>query len=428
MRSWTVRACAAAALFALAFSAGALFARWSAYPAVENDAAEYLALARSVAAGSGFSIDGTRPEVYRPPLFSGLLGGWFRLTGTSSLLSAAHFQSLLHALGVVAAFLLFLEVQPSLPRAAALAAFLALNPILVTRVVFVLQETTLLLFTTLAALASVRLLRRPSTPRAALAGAAWGVCALGKIVCWFAPLLLLATRFLPRRLGWRWRRREALALAVLAVLAVAPWTARNYARFGAFIPVNGQGGGILEWKVEHAEIPGEPGGIEVRDAIRSAHPDEAGRTAALWRYVAAHPRYFLVEQVLSSALHYAALPRDWWLLVGGGRPHEHDAGYWLLFGLAYLPFYLALLLRTWQLARGAASPASAFLVPLVWLYWAQYALLWGDPRFNLALYPVLASLALARPLAASARDEDQHLAQAEGAQPPQAGGAVEGTG
>jgi hypothetical protein len=121
----------------------------------------------------------------------GLLG--LAGTGTTSVLSAAWFQALLHGLGVVVSFLLFLELLPTFAWAAGCATFLAVNPILVTRVVFVLQETTLLLFTTFACLATVVLLKRPTAARAAVTGAVWGVCVLAKIVagsprccCWRA--------------------------------------------------------------------------------------------------------------------------------------------------------------------------------------------------------------------------------------------------
>jgi hypothetical protein len=158
----------AAALFVLSLAACLLFVSAYPLPEVRNDAVGYLEIARNVAAGKGFTQDGITPMVYRPPLFSLLLGGWFFLTGTSSVFSAAVFQSLLHALGVSAAFFLFLALTPSLPWAAGASVFLAVNPLLVTRTVFVLQEPAILLFTTLAVLASVRLLRYPSSGRAAL--------------------------------------------------------------------------------------------------------------------------------------------------------------------------------------------------------------------------------------------------------------------
>jgi len=149
------------ALFLSALAAALLFAHSFPLPVVQSDAVGYFEIARNLAAGKGFTQDGAAPMLYRPPLFSLLLGGWFLLTGTSSPLSAAVFQSLVHASSVAIAFLLFLEFAPSLAWAAAGGLFLALNPLLVTRVVFVLQEPTILLTTTLAAWLSVRLLRDP---------------------------------------------------------------------------------------------------------------------------------------------------------------------------------------------------------------------------------------------------------------------------
>ncbi len=384
----------AAVLFVLALSAGLLFASRAPLPEPENDAAEYLALARHVAAGEGFSYDGATPAVYRPPLFSGLLGGWFAATGTSSVRSAAVFQSFLHALGVVASFLLFRELCPSLGWAAGAALFLSVNPLLVTRVAFVLQEPTLLLVTTVAAWRSVRLVKDPTPARAALAGASWGVCALGKIVCWFAPLLLLSMRLLPARLRRSWRGREAAALLVCFVAAIAPWTLRNRVHFGRFIPVNDQGAGLLEWSVAHAEPPGgSPGRELVEEADRGGWPGPA-RSEAMWGYVRGHARYFLVERVVRNAVRFAAPARDWWIARGRFRPGESRALFWILAGLFHVPLYLFLLHRTWRWGRGTAAPLLGFPVLFYWVYWAEHAVFLGDPRYGLAVYPVLVSMIL----------------------------------
>ena len=140
----SARRAAGAAIFIAALLAALLFALSYPLPPVENDAADYLSIARNVAAGRGFTKDGLAPEAYRPPLFSSLLGVWFLVTGTSSPLSSAVFQSLEHAVGAVFAFLLFLRLTASLPWATGAALFLAVNPLLVTRVAFVLQEPTIL--------------------------------------------------------------------------------------------------------------------------------------------------------------------------------------------------------------------------------------------------------------------------------------------
>jgi 4-amino-4-deoxy-L-arabinose transferase-like glycosyltransferase len=379
----------------LALAAALLFAQAYPLPEVRYDSVEYLSLARNLAEGKGFTEDGVLPSVYRPPLFSALLGGWFFLTGTSSPFSAAVLQSLEHAAGVAAAFLLFLELTPSLAWAACAALFLAVNPLLVTRVVFVLQEPTLLLFTTLAAWMSVRWIKGPSTARAALAGAAWGLCTLAKVVAVFAPFLLLAMRFLPGRLRREWRGGEAAALLLCFVAVVAPWTVRNYVHFHRFIPVNGQGEGMLEWNVSHAEIPGErPGSDYAAEVYRKGLP-EGERKALLWRYVLDHPAYFLGHRIVRNAIHFAGPPRDWWISRGLVRPGEHRPWFWTLSVLFHMPLYVFLLLRSRQWWLGLAGPALGFLVLLYWVYWVLHALTWGDPRFGLAVYPLLVGITIA---------------------------------
>ncbi len=376
-----------------ALLAALLFSMAYPLPSVENDAVGYLALARNVAAGSGFTQDGVTPMVYRPPLFSGLLGGWFFLTGTESPLSAAVFQSLLHGAGVLAAFLLFLEVS-SPAWAFAGGAWLAVNPLLVTRVPFVLQEPALLLTTTLAAWLSIRLVKAPSVPRAAWAGLAWGVCALAKVVAWFAPFLLLGMRLLPGRARWAWGKREAAVLLLCWAGVIAPWTARNYVLFDRFIPVNAQGEGMLQWNVSHAEIPGErPGSSLVEELYRKEMPDRE-RNARMWNYVLSHPGYFLGYRVLKNAVHFAAPPRDWWIARGHFPPGEHRTAFWVLAALFHIPLYVLLLLRTVRWWKDKGPPAAGFLLLLYWAYWGQHAVVWGDPRFGLAVYPVLVAIAL----------------------------------
>jgi 4-amino-4-deoxy-L-arabinose transferase-like glycosyltransferase len=382
----------AAALFLLAAASAIFFTFSYPLPEVRSDAAGYLALARNVAAGAGFTYDGTTPMVYRPPLFSVLLGGWFFLTGSSSPLSAALFQSLVHALGVLAAFLLFLEVTSSRIWAIGSALFLAVNPLLVTRVAFVLQEPTILLVTTLAVLLSVRLIKAPSPGRAGLAGAAWGLATLAKAVAWFAPFLLLGMRFLPGGRRFSWRGREAAALLVCFAAVIAPWTIRNYLHFGRFIPVNDQGQGMLEWNVAHASPPGAVPGERLVAELREGRAPREERRAALWGYVLDHPRYFLVDRVVRNAFHFAGPARDWWIARGLVQPGEARTAFWILSLLFHVPLYLFLLFRTLQWWREAAAPSLGFPILFYWAYWIEHAIVWGDPRFGLAVYPLLVGM------------------------------------
>ena len=69
--------------------------------------------------------------------------------------------------------------------------------------------------------------------------------------------------------------------------------------------------------------------------------------------------------------------------------------FWTLSVLFHMPFYVLLLLRSRQWWLERAGPTLGFLLLLYWAYWAQHAILWGDPRFGLAVYPVLVGIAIA---------------------------------
>jgi hypothetical protein len=83
--------------------------------------------------------------------------------------------------------------------------------------------------------------RAPSSLRPlAATGALWGLAALVRPVTLPLPLLVLVMIFAR---GLRGRRAAAAALAFSLAMAavIAPWTARNYALSGRFIPINVQG-------------------------------------------------------------------------------------------------------------------------------------------------------------------------------------------
>ena len=381
-------------LFLVSALAGLLFAQAYPLPEVRYDSVEYLSLARNLAAGKGFTQDGVTPAVYRPPLFSALLGGWFLLTGTSSPLSAAVLQSFFHAAGTAFALLLFLELTPSLAWAICAALFLAVNPLLVTRVVFVLQEPTLLLFTTLAVWMSVRWIKNPSTPRAALAGAAWGLCTLAKAVAWFAPFLVVAMRFFPgvRRRDGGVRGPVALLLCFAAV--VAPWTIRNFVHFQRFIPVNGQGEGMLKWNVSLAEIPGEPPGERFIEELDRQGVTGEARTARYWKYVFDHPVYFLGYRVVRNAVRFANPARDWWWDRGRYGAGEPRPWYWGMYDMLHRSLFLCLLYRGCLALRGSTLAPAGFAAIFACAYWGLHAVLLGEGRFALAIYPLLAAMPL----------------------------------
>jgi 4-amino-4-deoxy-L-arabinose transferase-like glycosyltransferase len=350
-----------------------------------GDAPGYLGLARNVARGLGFTDDGVTAAVYRPPIFSSLLGFWFFITRTDGVLSASIFQSLTLGAAVVASYFMYLELFGDKRISVALAAVVALNPTLFVNVVYVMQEPVVILVTTVALWLTLRYLRRNDWSSAVAAGVVWGLATLAKVVTWFVPFLLGA-------LVWHEDRsmsgrRRALGIVVLSLAVICPWTIRNYARFHEFIPVNGQGMGALEWFVGHGALTRVGGDVLVQ-RLQARHLPSEDYRRELWHFVFEHPGPS-ARQIAKNFVWFTQPYREWWGKVAGLSMRWYVWMWPALF--FHAPLYLGLFLSglvAWKEKR----PERTFLVWFYLLYWGEHTLYWGDPRFALAVFPVLLGL------------------------------------
>jgi len=380
----------------------------------QNDAAEYFRLAENVAVGKGISLDGSRPYSYRPPLFPALLGGWFFVSGHPTVISARIYQCVCIAFSVVLSYFLALAVFGSRRSAVGMASILAIHPSLVTYTAFVLQEPTLLLFTTLTAWLTLRWINSGGVSSACAAGVSWGLVTLGKFVTVFLPLIPLLFLLCPGKKRYRISSREVFWACVMFLIVLVPWTARNYYHFHRLVPVNDQGLGMLEWNVRHADPPASgkeglssnllyifrhrPGGttgpagdtfVEKLDAegVRGEM-----RRERMVGYVLDHWRYFLAQRVW-NAMYFAVPSIDWWFHSGKVNNVRENLPVLLLMML-HLPFYIFFAVRVWGLLReGDPGYSIPYLVVFFLFYWITYAMLWGEPRFSLPVYSVLITLA-----------------------------------
>jgi hypothetical protein len=403
-------------LFAVSLTLCLSFSLFAKPLPVTDEFLTYYRIAQNIAAGNGFTADGATPYVYLPPLFSSLLGLWFFLTGHQTMLAVQVFQSLCIAASVACSYYLFKEVFSNDKAPLLAGAWVAIHPSLWTYAVFVRQEPTILLVTTIAAWMTVRWLRVPGTASAALAGGAWGVATLAKTITMFVPVLLLCQWALLRRKDRRIPSGELAVAFLFFFLAIAPWTARNFVHFHRLIPVNDQGLGMLEWNVQHSDAPVDEvkrapelllATLHTKDATRGdlagekflMELDRQGisgkeRREKLWEYIVSHRKYFLVQR-LRNAIFFAAPGADWWIQSGrlGMGEAQRNPIFWTLALLFHAPLYGFLFFRFLQLCRGSLSPALSFLVLFYLCYWGSYTLFWGEIRFSLPVYPILAGLA-----------------------------------
>ncbi len=248
----------------LAFGVG----YWVGKP-LTHDEREYLSLAANLLEGRGFgypeaSSGEPEPERFgRAPLYPLFLAAVTWLTSVDRLTAVRVAQSILGALGVWLIALVALQVAG--PRAGLIGAWMAaLYPPLVWTPAYIFSET---LYMALA-LAHVLVTGRVLGEWGESGGRAWllwcgvigGLAALTRPAHLFF-LLLLGLWLLAKR-----RLRDAVLIAVGALLVIAPWTARNAREYGRPVLIASEGG-ITFWTGNHPLSPGE-GDMAANPAIK----------------------------------------------------------------------------------------------------------------------------------------------------------------
>ncbi len=195
------------------------------------DSAEYLTIARNVAAGHGFSGDLNppyRPDLRRTPVYPALLAGVFLLPNGDERL--ASFVGVLAGAATVAA-MYWIAWHLFGPLAAFIGALLlTVDVTSATYSVLILTETV---FTALVAAGVLVLMRRPLRPPIDVRGGLLLGCAT---LCRPAGILLSVVS-LPvcawRNSGWRHVARHYVRVNAVFVLVALLWVGRNFIVAGA---------------------------------------------------------------------------------------------------------------------------------------------------------------------------------------------------
>ena len=202
---------------------------------VFSDGEEYDAIARSLAAGTGFAVD-QAPNTFRPPGYPFFLAAIYGLVGPSY--PAVKFvQSVLGALTCV--FVLLIGARLFSCRVGVIAASIAaVYPFLVVYTGFLLSETLFVFLSSIFLYALVRLREHYSVRWAAFAGFILGLMNVTRPMTLLLPALLLV---------WAWiefgdRRRAVTIVGIMVAMMmvpIVPWTVRNYVVTDSFILVAG---------------------------------------------------------------------------------------------------------------------------------------------------------------------------------------------
>jgi hypothetical protein len=361
----------------------------------------YGALAHRIWQGDGFAFEPhAPPTLHRGPAYPAFVAaalavsnGWF----PGSLWVA---QSLLH--GVTAGIACYLASK-LWGRAAGVVAGVgcAVGPALLWYVPRIWSET-LLAFLCLSLFALlVGSQSGWTTSRSLCLGAIVGTLSLTKGV--FLPLILLTPLLVwltHRRVGFR----RVLPTPLVAVLIVLPWTIRNYAVSGAFVPVevgvffNVRAGNILAQRIaEHPLSYGDiwqdyviPVALEVRHSVPRGPEgelrEERIHREAVFREIASNPALLVKKPLVAGS--------TFWIL--GDSPVKSLLN--IIARLPILAFAVVGLYRRWR--QGLAAKTATVLIAY---YWGCHLLFAPAARHSTPLIPILTVFAAAGLLAVVSR-------------------------
>ena len=346
-------------------------------------------LAGNVASGRGYVYaEGEPPAVDRGPAYPAFLALLRLATGTDAPLVIQAAQALLH--GATALLVYGLLLHRAGRRAAIVGQLLtALHPMLVWYSARVWTETFFTFLVTAALVLHGKVLARPGGFAAAAAGAVAGLASLTKGI--FLPWGLLAGGLLLAQKG-RGALRPALFLAFVPLLVLLPWTIRNAAVTGAFVPVHTLlGANMINGDVVRDSLFVHPGSSSTLYAVAQARrdallkgtgwtmSDPAGDRHLLdasLRGNLSRPELFLRKLLLNAA--------TFWYLAES--PEKS-----LFLALIQAPLVAVVVVAFFRL-RGQ-TPAMPLLL-LVGLFWVLHALVNGWARYSAPILPACLALAM----------------------------------
>jgi len=359
-----------------------------------EDPDNYLPLARALAEGRGFLING-RPTAYRPPLYPMVLAP-LTLASTDQLgRGVAGLHLVLGGATVALTALTARRWGLSNGRALAAAAIVACDPVLVVQARAVMTETlsAFLLAATLAALTVDGRLG------AALGGMGFGLASLCRPSILPALILVAGAAFVMGPGGWRRRARSAVVMVAAAVATMAPWAWRNARVLGEPVWTTTHGGYTLALAnnpVYYAEVlDGPPGAVWSGPNQRRWWDDIGRETSGMTeprvnRILLASGARMLVERPRDFArATLARLGRFWGVAPSGA---VYPARLRLATALWTVPLWAALVLGSLRRDHWTWPRISALLC--VAALTAVHAVFWTDMRMRAPIVPAIALIAV----------------------------------
>lgn len=343
---------------------------------VDGDTPSYLAIARSLAEGKGYSMDGAGPTAIRMPLYPFFLAGILSVPGTG-VGTVLFVQILLDSITCLMAFFLARKLLDSLH--AVVTGFLTALYLPCAYFSIVILSETLFCFLVTGSLLVLSF--GDVKPRlTVLSGGIMGLAALtrpnGIIVAGFVILWLALFRRKPR---------QVILYSLAVITFMTPWTVRNAIEFRHFIPTYSLNGITF---YNSYVLPKKGYGFNSLQGVPENYhrlDNEGDRNAYLIRYtfhyISEHPLSTAMSIPVKTAL--LVYPFDMkWLIPSS--PFKYNV-FW---GAVFLLGCLGCAKRF----RWMAERLSLLFFPLLSLCFTAL-LLYGSPRIRVPFDPLIAVIA-----------------------------------
>lgn len=344
-----------------------------------GDAASYDRIARTLLADGTYGEFTGQPSTFWPPLFPFVLAAIYGIFGYHFVIA----RVFLAVLGAALPLTVFLAIhrlgEPRVARWASLAT--VLYPFLIYFGAWLIAESLYFALMGLVLWLSVRLQQQLSYRSAAWLGLVIALAALAKptilfqlpfVAIWFVCCFVSVTISQRIKLG--------IVTALVLVLALAPWTARNYALLGKPVLISTNGG----YTFYGANNANAFGGHYENFPPRIAGLDEAQEQSEYYHlgtvWIKEHPAQFVwlawqKFKRLLSPLSVASSPQDF-AVPGSGFIY---LGYSVFLLLSLAGFVLSL--KRWR-------TFFVFYIPLLGML-ISTLLFYGDTRYTLPAVPSL---------------------------------------
>jgi hypothetical protein len=201
------------------------------------DPHDYLNIATNIAAGKGFSLDGTSPTALFPPAYPVFLALFVKLGAPIIFLRYLNFIALALCVYVIRSILSCSKAGSG----AGLSAILLLGYGVLFYTAGTLYTQTLFMLVLLL-LIRVTIIKDFGYLHAVLLGILSAILIMIHTTGVFIPPVLVLWQLLPNHYN---KIGKAALSALVAILCIVPWTYRNYTAFDMFIPFTSHGGDTL---------------------------------------------------------------------------------------------------------------------------------------------------------------------------------------